>query len=79
MEKRKQISDLRRQVKFELTPPFPAVGLRGMSYIADFVYRKDGETVIEDVKGYRQGGAWDLFNAKKKMMYYRYGILIQEV
>ena len=27
---------------------------RGVDYIADFVYKKDGEVVVEDVKGFRK-------------------------
>ena len=79
MEKTGQIRDLRRQVKFELTPAYPAVGLRAMAYIADFVYSEGGKTVIEDVKGYRKGAAYELFTAKKKMLYFRYGYLVTEV
>lgn len=49
MERARMISDLRRQVSFELR----AVGgtLIGR-YVADFVYRShDGQEVVEDVKG----------------------------
>lgn len=79
MEKRGEIRDLRRQVKFELVPAFPKAGLRAMAYIADFVYEEDGKTVVEDVKGYRKGAAYELFTAKKKMLYWRYGIPIKEI
>lgn len=78
-EKKGKIRNLRTQVKFTLVPGHPEVKLRELAYFADFVYEKDGETVVEDVKGYRQGGAWDLFNAKKKMMYDRFKILVKEV
>ena len=50
-----KVYDLRRQVPFVLAP---AVLIRGakrkspaLRYIADFVYMRDGERVIEDVKG----------------------------
>ena len=79
LQKQGKIRDLRRQVKFELTPAFPKAGLRAMAYIADFVYNQDGKTVVEDVKGYRKGAAYELFKAKKKMLYWRYGILIKEI
>ncbi len=79
LEMKGKIKNLRRQVKFELTPADPKAGLRSMSYVADFAYEENGKTVIEDVKGYKAGAAWDLYNAKKKMLYYRYGILIREV
>ena len=78
-QKKGKIQNLRRQVKFELIPKAPEVKLQALSYIADFVYVKDGKTVVEDVKGYKKGEAYRLFTAKKKAMYNRYGILIQEV
>lgn len=45
------------------------------SYIADFVYVQDGETVVEDAKGYRT----DVYIIKRKLMLERYGIQIREV
>ncbi|MDO4861728.1 MAG: DUF1064 domain-containing protein [Eubacteriales bacterium] len=78
-ERRGEIRDLRRQVKFELTPAYPAVGLRAMTYTADFVYTFGGKTVVEDVKGLTKGAAYELFKAKKKMLYFRYGYLVTEV
>lgn len=77
-EKKREIRNLRRQVDFILTPAVPGV-LRELKYVADFVYEQDGKTVIEDVKGCKKGAAYELFTAKKKMLYFRYGILIQEV
>lgn len=79
-----KISGLERQVKFELIPSqrdpvTNKVLLRGVSYVADFVYEKDGQRIVEDVKGYRGGGAYAIFQLKKKMMLYLRGILIQEV
>lgn len=79
LQKRGKISNLKRQVKYELIPRAPGVKLQALSYIADFVYDKDGETIVEDVKGYKAGEAYRLFTAKKKVMYFRYKILIQEV
>ena len=49
------------------------------SYYADFVYERDGKTVVEDVKGYKKGAAYDLFVIKRKLMMQVYGIKIQEV
>lgn len=48
-------------------------------YVADFVYTRDGKTIVEDVKGYKQGGAYKVFVIKRKLMLERYGIQIQEV
>lgn len=77
-----EISELRRQVKFELIPAQVSNGekLRACSYFADFVYLNSaGETVVEDTKGYRRGAAYDLFMIKKKLMLERFGILVREV
>lgn len=52
------------------------------SYVADFVYTtKDGETVVEDVKGYRDpsSAAYAKFVIKRKLMLERYGIQVKEV
>lgn len=45
------------------------------SYIADFCYIQNGETVVEDAKGYRT----EVYRIKKKLMLERYGIQIREV
>lgn len=52
---------------------------RECAYIADFVYMRDGETVVEDVKGYKRGGAYDLFSVKRKLMLYIHHILVREI
>lgn len=38
------------------------------SYIADFTYHKDGKFIIEDVKGYKKGAAYEVFTIKRKLM-----------
>lgn len=89
------ISNLQRQVKYVLIPTQrePAVlGPRGgvkpgklieneCSYIADFVYtvNETGETVVEDVKGYKKGEAYKVFTIKRKLMLFVYGIQVKEV
>lgn len=52
---------------------------RKCEYVADFVYDKDGETIVEDVKGYRMGGAYAVFTIKRKLMLEKYGIRVREV
>lgn len=54
---------------------------RECAYIADFTYidNSTGETVVEDVKGYKRKGAYDLFTVKRKLMLYMHGIKIKEV
>ena len=48
-------------------------------YVADFVYSlKDGATVVEDVKGYREGAAYNIFTIKRKLMLHVHGIRILE-
>lgn len=49
-------------------------------YVADFVYvTPEGELVVEDVKGYRDGQAYNLFKLKKALMFDRYGIRVKEI
>lgn len=52
---------------------------RKLKYIADFVYKKDGKIVVEDAKGYRDGGAYALFVVKRKLMLFIHGIKVIEV
>lgn len=78
MQRAGMISGLERQVKFELIPAQPKVGLRSTNYYADFVYWENGKFVVEDVKGYKKGQAYEMFMVKKKLMYQRYGHLIKE-
>ena len=71
LERAGKISDLKRQVKFELIPK--QEGERACYYIADFTYYEDGKLVAEDCKGY----ATDLFKLKKKLMLWVHGIRIR--
>ena len=73
MQRAGLISDLRRQVKYELIPK--QQGERAVSYIADFVYSENGQTVVEDVKGVRT----PVYKIKKKLMLWRHGVKIREV
>lgn len=94
MEEAGTISDLKRQVKYVLIPAqreADTVGKRGgkikgkllereCSYVADFVYKDaQGNTIVEDVKGYRGGGAYEIFKIKRKLMLYIHGIKINEI
>ncbi|WP_250538682.1 MULTISPECIES: DUF1064 domain-containing protein [unclassified Caballeronia] len=53
MQARGEISELELQVPFVLAEPVVIAGRKrpALRYVADFVYEKGGETVIEDVKG----------------------------
>lgn len=55
--------------------------VREATYIADFVYyeRWNGKMVVEDVKGCKEGVAYQLFVIKKKLMLQKYGIWVREV
>ena len=52
-----------------------------MYYIADFVYVKGGQTVVEDAKGYRDTSSamYKVFIIKRKLMLWRYGLSVKEV
>lgn len=69
-----EITELRRQVDFEIEPANDL--FRPVNYRADFTYRlPDGTLVVEDAKGDRT----DVYILKRKLLYARTGILIQEV
>ena len=89
LERAGQITNLRRQVPFELIPTQrepDTVGPRGgirkgkvieqsVVYVADFVYEENGKTVVEDTKGMRT----EKYIIKRKLMLYVHGIRIQEI
>lgn len=50
-----------------------------LSYYADFVYIENGAEIVEDVKGYKGGQAYELFKIKRKLMLYFHGIRIREI
>ncbi len=77
LERAGAVTDLRRQVKFELLPAQRIDGKvveRACSYVADFVYTEDGQQVVEDTKGMRT----QEYRLKRKLMLYIHGIRIRE-
>ena len=76
------ISELDRQVKYLLIPAqrdeSGKLIEREVSYIADFEYIQDGKKVVEDVKGYKRGAAYQLFSIKRKLMLHKFGIKVKE-
>ena len=62
LEKAKTITDLKRQVKYVLVEKKGKE--RETSYIADFVYKKGNEVVVEDVKS--KATKTPLYRLKKK-------------
>ena len=76
MQRAGQIKNLARQQEFILIPKQRYKGeyIKECKYVADFVYEKDGEMVVEDVKGYKT----DVYKIKKKLMLWKYGVMIKE-
>ena len=84
-----EIQNLQRQVKYVLIPAQKepdTIGKNGgvkrgkviereCSYIADFVYVKDGTIVVEDTKGFKTKD----YIIKRKLMLYVHKIRIKEV
>ena len=95
MQKQGLISDLKRQVVFELIPTIyedkvvhlktkdkivKRVAQKAVTYKADFTYIKDDQLVVEDVKASASYAALDkTFILKEKMMRYFHGIVIKRV
>lgn len=54
---------------------------RAVSYVADFVYVRDGKEVVEDVKGYTltKDSRYQIFIIKRKLMLHIHGISVVEV
>ena len=78
LERAGVIKDLKRQVKFELIPSQKVDGKvveRAVNYVADFTYKQDGKTVVEDTKGFKTKD----YIIKRKLMLWVHGISIQEV
>ena len=77
LEKAGVVTDLKRQVKFELIPSQYIDGKcveRACSYVADFVYQQNGKTVVEDTKGFKTPE----YRIKKKLLLWVHGIQIKE-
>lgn len=84
MQRAGEITNLRTQVKYPLLPKQvhpDGTQERAIDYVADFVYEKDGETVVEDSKGFRNtaSAAYRVFVMKRKMMLYFHGVTVREV
>ena len=76
LEKAGIISNLQRQVTFELIPRQLENGKvieKALKYIADFVYDENGQQVVEDCKGFKTKE----YLIKRKIMLYK-GIKIKE-
>jgi hypothetical protein len=82
MEKAGVISDLRRQVSFELAPAVQLAGEErkkpALRYIADATYIEDGQLVVEDTKS-RVTRQTAIYRAKKHLLKTVHGLDIKEV
>lgn len=81
MQNQGMIQDLQTQVKYELIPAHYEVQgkkqvciERSCNYYADFVYKRNGKTIVEDTKGYHTKE----YLIKRKLMLWIYGIQIEE-
>ena len=77
LERAGAVTDLRRQVRFELIPAQRVDGKvveRACSYVADFTYTENGQQVVEDAKGMRT----QEYRLKRKLMLWVHGIRIRE-
>lgn len=94
LERAGKIANLEKQKKYVLIPAQrepDKIGAKGgkirgkviereVAYYADFFYiNEDGDTIVEDVKGYKGGGAYEIFKIKRKLMLYVHGIRVQEI
>ena len=71
MEDSGLIHNLQTQVSFELQPKYVTKDgrkIRPISYVADFVYERDGVTYAQDSKGMKT----DVYKIKRKMFEYKY-------
>ena len=78
LQKAGQITELKRQVKYELIPSQKVGGKvaeRACTYVADFVDRENGKTVVEDTKGFKTKD----YIIKRKLMLWVHGIRVREV
>lgn len=67
------ITNLREQVPFEIIPKQD--GERAALYICDFMFKENGEWVVEDVKGVKTPA----YVLKRKLMKLVHGVVIREV
>lgn len=78
MQRAGVISGLKCQVRYELIPAQRVDGKvveKACTYMADFVYQREGKTVVEDAKGCKT----EVYRIKRKLMLYVHGIQIAEV
>ena len=92
-EKEGEITNLRRQVEYLLIPAQYGTEIkhlktkdkevrvlleRSCSYVADFVYERNGKTIVEDCKG-SKGIITETAKIKKKLLLWVHGIELRYV
>ena len=92
-EKEGEITNLRRQVEYLLIPAQYGTEIkhlktkdkevrvlleRSCSYVADFVYERNGKTIVEDCKG-SKGLITETAKIKKKLLLWVHGIELRYV
>ena len=92
-QKEGEISDLRRQVEYLLIPAQYGTEIRRLktkdkevrvllerpcSYIADFVYERNGKTIVEDCKG-AKAIITETAKIKKKLLLWVHGIELRYI
>jgi len=78
LERAGVIENLKLQPRFLLQEGFTYNGHkeRKIEYVADFQYERDGQTIVEDVKGQRT----EVYKLKRKLFLYKYkDIVFREV
>lgn len=78
LEKKGIITGLRRQVPFVLAPPVKLSGRTkpALKYTADFVYKENGKTIVEDTKSPPSRDT--AYMIRKHLMMWQHGIEIRE-
>lgn len=79
LERAGVIQNLKLQPRFTLQDSFIYNGhkIRKIEYVADFLYIKDGQTIVEDYKGMKT----QVYRLKRKMFLKRYGdkVMFKEI
>lgn len=84
-EKAGMICNLKRQVPFQIQEPCERHGkkINAIVYKADFCYERNGERVVEDVKGFDEKKQKHIttkdFNLKWKLLQYKYPDFVFEI
>lgn len=85
LQKANAISELNRQQTFEIQPAFEKDGKKhqAITYKADFTYIRNGQKIVEDVKGFdiktRRYITTKDFNLKWKLLQAKYPDLVFEI